>query len=420
MTLIHIVPGNSGRLLVNERLIAYFQEPSLKVRDVLEAAPRDPFKQLAKVIVAQDFDIAPMLAVDRVTNRLFLFGELSITVNGSEMSGSDATFWVEHALGEDWQLACNPEHAPTAGDTRLEAGYVPAGGFVCAPAPIESSATSGAPEVPAEPDQAPLPRENETETAETSDRTTAGVPGDGGQATDDNGVASELHEHDGAGGASILDERHVDLERLGSHEDQAPSSPAPETNGDPETDHDTKPDQDPETEPDTVGARREPPRQIERRSHEGIARPSSRRTFREPPGAPSMRPDGTTQPDPRTTTDEPIAANTALLTLSDGQTFAVTSGLLVGRHPTKNGVPAGYVTATVAGGSASRVHLEVTVSGRTVRGRDCETPNGSRLRRDGGSSSLPTDSAGMPLHVGDVIEFGEGLTLEFAGWSNGG
>ena len=403
MRAIHVIPGTSGRLVVTEGIVAFLAEADVEVLAALGEGVEEPFKRLAKVIVARDFEVAPLLAVDRSANRLFLFGELSVSVDGVDISGGDAASWVEHALSHSHKLICNPDQTPVASETWLETGCIPAAGFVAQPTAWDNGASAESVKSADKADQ-----ERSDPYSHTSD--SGHASGSSDPITEQTGTDKD--KPIAVDVASILDERDVDLERLGSHQEKAgPSTPTPSPAGS-----------------DVPPLRKRPPRHVDLRPQDDASAaddnlansrgPTPRHIFREPP---SSRPAAFTRNVSVAESDPPEnsgpAADSALLTLSDGQTFAVTTGLLIGRNPAKNGVPIGYVTAAVLGGSVSRVHLEITVSGRSVVGRDCETPNGSRLRRDGGSSSLPTDPAGIALVVGDIIEFGEELTLEFTGWS---
>lgn len=119
----------------------------------------------------------------------------------------------------------------------------------------------------------------------------------------------------------------------------------------------------------------------------------------------------------RPTPSTPVAA-AAMMTVSDGQRVALDRSVVVGRKPRAvraSGTVPHLVEVASPQQDISRSHVELRVEGRDIVAVDLDTTNGTRLLRVGSDPVRLQPGDPTLLVVGDRLDLGDGVTLEFEG-----
>ena len=116
------------------------------------------------------------------------------------------------------------------------------------------------------------------------------------------------------------------------------------------------------------------------------------------PGPPSFAP-----PSPQAEDADRIASH--ILAFDDGQEVAVVRGVYVGRHPTKNGLPENYSSATIRGEHVSRVHWELRIENNEALIRNLSSNSGIEVEVRGERIAVP--DAGLTIPSGSTVHFAD-------------
>ena len=101
----------------------------------------------------------------------------------------------------------------------------------------------------------------------------------------------------------------------------------------------------------------------------------------------------------------PLDATPCTLVLEGGEPIDVQHGAVIGRRP-KEGTYPRFVAVTIASPRASRVHALIRVTGKRITIEDCDSGNGTMLRRGEVVLSVPNEPPAA-LWDGDVVEIGD-------------
>jgi|GEM_PF-4643440 len=316
MNRLRVAPGD-GRLLRRGRFIIFSLEADEELQQLRPSPGGEIFKALASLIVARNFAVSSLAAIDLEDCRLFVFGDVEIDVDGERVSGADSATWTERRFTPGATVTSVGMHASLQ-DTELVEGCVPASAF---------DLNLVVPKQAARADDAPFVRRRS-------------APRD---------AAIDLTES-------------VPLR---------PSAGVAASNG--------------------------------------------------IPTPPMFESDDTEQPESGDLgVQKAIVNRRARLVCSNGYSVLVGRGLIVGRFPSKHGVPEGYGTLKVTGAQVSRVHLRFTLDDGVLNVRDENTANGSTLiSSERAIRPVPSGSRQVALEVGDAIEFGD-QTIVFHEWESVG
>lgn len=417
-----LLPG-TGRAVRHGGLIGFSASPIEGFASMLASDRGDVFKQLAALVVQRQFNLPPFAVVDTVALRVFVFGDLSLDWPGGSVSGRQATTWVEATLGDVHSVACGPTGAGYDLDTDLVAGSVPAGGFALQAVPEESQggydegrSAPGAPIIPVE---GPMPspamdpaRDDPVTVAAQPD---APVPGEPPTRLSILDQPSDWNP--------LADPIGVDLASLG-RVNRAPAAPvstdlaavAPPPAAPPPGRAAAPGDEGAAASAGTEGTEATA---VTTALHLPLATPAGPLPDIPPPPSgpiPSLVP---LDDDPGATLPEvPSPAVTAELVedsrgpvrlrCDDGQLIEVPVGAYVGRHPTKGGLPEGYVAVTVRGEHVSRLHWKLMVASDSLLVADLGSASGTSIQLPGWNQTAALDGTeptvvppGTTVHFAD-------------------
>ncbi len=426
--------AGTGRAVRHGNLIAYSAAPIAELADLLAVGSTEVFKRLAALVVRHQFDLPAFAVIDATARRAFVFGDLSLRGPGGAISGGQATTWVEATVADVDLLACGPEATPADRDTDLVEGTVPAGGFVLSTAPTPSAtelrpdtvalpATTALQDVPPNPAPElpllaePLPGAEPEPWAEPAP---VGVHETDLASAEAPGRTTTTHDRAPAR-LSILDQPAdwnplanpvgVDLASLGrmNHPPAATTSGAgggrPSTVG-PAPEAPPAPPAPPDNA--TIALRR--PLGIPGGPEAEIPPPP---TSPVPPASVTFDDDpGATLPEiPSLTVTADLAEGPvvpARLRCDDGQLIEVQVGAYVGRHPTKGGLPEGYVAVTVRGEHVSRVHWKLTVAGDGLLVADLGSASGTSIQLPGWKQAAALEGTAPTIVLpGTTVHFAD-------------
>ncbi len=372
MTL-RITPGD-GLITRTDRYLLWTADGRLDLHDLVVDADEHAFRQLGAAVLRADFDAPAFAAVDLVRGAAMVFGEATVLTEEGELDASASTTWIEQPLSTSQGVVVNPGAGDRDQGTDLRLGTVRGAGFGFGE--LDGSVN---------------------EPVEATPRVADGSP-DGG-STPTPPIAGAASEPDFAPPPTrpADDELLVDLL-------DAPSPTAPHAEG---------PGADPFDGDLTVVAKMAsssdtliwdaPPRAI----------PDLPSSFSDDDasdaGSPPVRPPGR----PRLAVSEqdqddltPASRRRASVRFDDGQEAEVDTGIFVGRHPTKHGLPDGYAAITIRSEHVSRVHWELKVHGGDILVRDLGSSSGLVLTADGlDPLEIPRDGE---------VTLGGPVRLEFA------
>ncbi len=432
--------AGTGRAVRHRDLVAFSAAPIAGLADMLAVDGTDVFKRLAALVVRHQFDLPAFAVIDTTAHRAFVFGDIALHGPGGSISGGQATTWVEATVADLELLACGPEGTQPDPDTDLVEGAVPAGGFVLSTDPAPSAAglrpdavplSAATPAEDVEPEFALSPEPELALLAETvlmaePERVLMAEPEPVGVSEPDLATADapgRTTTYDEAPARlSILDQPvdwnpladpvGVDLASLGrvNHPAGAPSGSGwtrPATA---------------EPAPDAPPAPPAPPDAATIALRRPLGVPAGPEADIPPPPAGPVPP----VPVPLTVDDDPGATlpeipalmvtadpaegpeAPARLRCDDGQLIEVRVGAYVGRHPTKGGLPEGYVAVTIRGEHVSRVHWKLTVAGDGLLIADLGSASGTSIQLPGWSQAAALEGTeptvvlpGTTVHFAD-------------------
>lgn len=216
-----LVAGLEGRLIRGAQFIAFCSRYDPDLHEVIATGLEGSlFKMLATHVVTRQFVSVPdFVAIDLQAETFFLFGDLEIELDGESVSGAESTTWVERPTGVALVISCGSRAGEQPAGTRLDAGSVPAGGFVLDRSPAERAGGTSAQNEVTLADELTKAGEALTRTTQTAATRATGEPPSSADDADE-------------GGLDILADPDIDLETLGAPGRGKPSAgPAPDTPG---------------------------------------------------------------------------------------------------------------------------------------------------------------------------------------------
>lgn len=327
-----VSPGE-GRVFRCLHHIGYSTAPIEGLYETIVAAENDPsqvFKQLATLIVQRGFSV-PSFVVVRLDDNpaAFVFGDIRLATAKEEttIGGSASATWAER------QLSAHEV-------TYLQTGNEPASGS-------SESTTLLLGNVPGDGFSYGNKTEQQTEDEVPEESWTPPEP-EQRDLDDDDPVRVDPDFN------PFADPADIDLEQLGS----TPVSVEPAA-----------------IQPDVAPTAAQVPR------------PATKL-------APSLEVDDLTmaQPNPPVAAHEATvddSASLGILRFDDGQVHELTQSLLVGRYPTKNGLPEGYDSIVIRGEHVSRIHWELQVENGEALAIDLGSTSGTSIEQPAGEVSVP-------------------------------
>lgn len=371
--MIKLVPGE-GLVSVNRHFLIWTSEPTTQMLSQFESGTEDVFKVLAAAVIGADFEVPPFVAVDLLRNQAMVFGDAELRTSSGLHTGLSTSTWIETRVDLSAGLAVNGGSGADEWSNLVE-GKVRAAGFVLTAE--ETAASSEAPDAV------------EGSNAEI---------GSSGQKSPTEHVPHEpKNQPELTELSSLKDDHEVPMDLF----NEIPSDEI-------ETDQfdeditivaDFSTGTSTPSEPETMTYSGTPP-ELSPQSHsdsDGGFLPLR------PPGIPQLK-----APQIRADQFAPTIGPSALtVRFDDGQEADIDRGLYVGRYPTKNGVPYGYMTITIRSEHVSRIHWEIDLSGAQPSIRDLGSLDGLLLKTDGGEP-VEVPPNGSAQIDGEVrVEFGD-------------
>lgn len=401
--------AGDGKLAHSGSAIIYSKGLNEDLFSLGRQQPSIDFKALATLVVSHEFNMAPFVVVDTEQRKIFVFGDIVANVDGVELDGSTTTTFIESAIERDASVTCG-HGAEISG--QLNDGWARASGFSWGAGSVDAQAqvprveqpepVSSVPE--ATPIAQPVPVEEVVEPAVGVEQA---VEASGGDASPDGlgevvetqmvpvpPVVAPLSDVE-PDEMDPLADPGISLEAIGAPEVVTDNTAPPLL----PTPIETSPfEQMPELEPEpTAEPKLENPASEQQAPQTALIPPP-------PSGIPLLQStEGRSEPTIGLT--PPVQSDRHILRFDDGQQIAFAAGVYVGRHPSKNGLPDGYLGVTVSGDRVSRVHWELIVEADVVLVRDLGSSSGTVVELDG-RRRVATE-AGIRISTGAKIHFAD-------------
>lgn len=423
--------GGDGRLLRSTRAVVFAQEPADTLFALFDNDRSVDFKQVASIIVANNFEMPPFVVVSLDNARIFVFGNLEVQLGEESLSGSGNDTWVEQEVDLSLPITSGVKTG-VIGDLGL--GWVAAGGFQFGGDEVPETDSASIDQSPkddeaperhavAEPDRVVVEPDDADDEQIAPDSTS--LPPLASPVVAESS-ATPIEDSAADDEWDPLADPDVDLEHIGAQEVVESAIPPPpqileqtELPG-PDIDVDLgmlSPD-DPYVPDDTRDARTPSPTQSANSlippppNPVGLTPPPSQQIGAIPP-APGSQPQtkgSPTIPAPaefQPPSEQPSGRGN--IRFDDGQSAVVTRGIYVGRHPTKSGLPDQYSSVTIRGEHVSRLHFELAIESSMVVVRDLGSNSGTEVEINGRRMAVP--DGGMQISPGAKILFADRWAL---------
>lgn len=396
--------------------------------------PSINFKALATLVVNHSFELPPFVVVDTELRNIFVSGAIVATVDGVALDGSTTTTWIESRLEPEASITCGAM-AEVSG--LLNDGWARADGFSIGP--VQDAPVSQVRGVETADSDHALERSATVTDSEPLEEVfdlteTTPVPsGDPAELAEVTSLPEPPVVSEPVSSPPLSDLEAVPTQPLGGSLQSTtetlaePSVPEPLDEALPDSAA-LDPLADPEISLESIGA----PEAVTDLTSPPLAPPALDLLPTEPKPQPELEPETATDEDeptsPRSLIPPPPSGTPTLqltdehaestigrppssgqsrhtLRFDDGQQITVETGLYVGRHPTKKGLPDGYGSITISGDQVSRVHWELVpdTGGATVR--DLGSNSGTQVEEGGQQVDVP--EGGMHISSGAKVHFAD-------------
>ncbi len=372
---LHFTHGD-GQLLRTANVVLFCRSHHDQLSELVEGSETIDVKALVSLIVSHDFSLPPFVVIGTQQRKIFVFGEILVDIDGDALDGSTTTTGIEQPLTTASIIRCG-DGTPIHG--QLGAGWVNASGFTLSLTNAASASTRQAVDEQLK---------DEEQVVDEPGAASVAIVEPEPEPTPEPEPEPEP-EPDGEW--DPLADPEIGLESIGAPEivDELPPPPPPPTDMPKvSNESDVELAEEPEVEDSPIGLIPPPP--------QGMPLIASIHGENSDP----------TLPVPAFAEDETTDAEAGhILRFDDGQKIEIEVGAYVGRHPTKNGLPDGYTSATIRGEHVSRVHWEIAIQDDSAVLRDLGSSGGTEVEVNGGR--IPVPVGGMVIAAGTTIHFAD-------------